>query len=74
VTLALISAAIAFCFLSLALWFDAHDRGYNLGREQGYQEGFADGLAAGQIRADEWWTDVEVEVKKAREEIWKEGS
>jgi hypothetical protein len=52
----------------LGLFFDGYERGHRVGKEQGYQDGFT----AGKLRADEWWADAELDVAKARQEIWKE--
>lgn len=60
-TLAEMAWIVAVCLLF-------HNRGYKRGKAQGYQDGFE----AGRIRSEEWWTDAELDVQKAREEIWKE--
>ncbi len=64
----LILGGVAVTFAGLALFFDGYERGHRIGKQQGYEEGFT----AGKIRADEWWSDAESGVQKAREEIWKD--
>lgn len=64
----LILGGVAVTFAGLALFFDGYNKGYRIGKDEGYQDGFS----AGKIRAHEWWNDAEVGVQKAREAIWKD--
>ena len=65
----LLFGGVAVTLGGLGLFFDGYERGHRVGKAQGYQDGFT----AGKLRSEEWWADAELDVQKAREEIWKEG-
>jgi len=47
-------------------------RGYELGKRDGQLSGYRDGFTAGRAAETGWLSNVECEVRKAQEEIWRE--
>jgi hypothetical protein len=67
-TLALIAAVISTLALAAVLILKFGDRRYGKGLRDGYDLGYMEGRKA----ADNWWYNVEREVEREREQIWRE--
>jgi len=59
-------AALMLFEVLVCLWF--HERGYQRGKKAGRDEGYA----VGRIDADNWWLDVEQQVDRVQQKIWRE--